>query len=151
VGGVTAAFVEAVVQLGRRGFATLRGGLDPLEWVALAILVVLFVWGEGVRALERRWVPLMIERAASLRAEGARPIHRALAPLYAMSLVDGDLRRVARAWLGVALIVAAVFIVRAFPEPWRGITDLAVGLALSWGLIAIVRQAIDVSRVFDDF
>jgi hypothetical protein len=98
------------------------------------------VWGEGVRALERRWVPGVLARAALLGP--AAPLrHRLLAPLYAMSLVGAPRRTLARAWLGVVLIVLAVFVVRALPEPWRGIVDTAVALALLWGLIAIVRQA----------
>lgn len=139
--GVAALFVEAIVQLGRRGLATVRAGLEPLEWVALAALVVAFVWGEGVRALDRRWVPAVVARASELPGE-ARPRDRALAPLYAMSLIGAERQVLARAWVGVLLIIAAVLAVRALPEPWRGIIDLAVALALLWGLIAIARQAV---------
>lgn len=139
--GVVALFVEAIVQLARRGVATVRAGLEPIEWLMLAALVVAFVWGEGVNALERRWVPRVVTRAAELRS-GGRTIDRALAPIYAMSLIGAERKVLARAWVGVLLIVAAVLLVRALPEPWRGIIDLAVALALSWGLFAIVRQAV---------
>ena len=128
------------MQLGRRGIATLRVGLEPLEWAALIGLVLVFVWGEGVRALEERWVPRMIGRAAEL--DGAtRTRDRVLAPLYAMSLIGAKRSSRLRAWAGVALIVTAVLAVRTMPEPWRGIVDLSVASALLWGLIAIVRQA----------
>lgn len=129
------------MQLGRRGVATLRVGLEPLEWAVLAALVLVFVWGEGVRALEQRWVPRMVARAAQL--DGAsRMVDRVLAPLYAMSLIGATRSSRLRAWGGLALVVTAVLAVRAMPEPWRGIIDLAVALALLWGLVAIVRQAI---------
>ena len=42
----------------------------------------------------------------------------------------------------VPLIVLAVFVVRALPEPWRGIVDAAVAAALLVGLWAIVRGAL---------
>jgi hypothetical protein len=51
-----------------------------------------------------------------------------------------------KAWGGTAAIVAAVILVRNFPEPWRGITDLAVAAALTWGLGAIVAKAPEAFR-----
>lgn len=143
--GVAAVFIEAIVQLSRRGVATLRAGLDPLEWLAFALLFVAFVYGEGVRALARRWVPAMLARARALGP--ASPLHeKLLAPLYAMSLIDASARTLVRAWIGVALIVLAVLAVRALPEPWRGIVDAAVAAALLVGLWAIVRGAFRPAR-----
>lgn len=143
--GVAALFVEGVVQLGRRGIETIRGGLDPLEWIALALLVVAFVYGEGVRALARRWVPATIARAFELGP--ASPwSHKLLAPLHAMTLIGAPARALVRAWIGVALIVLAVFVVRALPEPWRGIVDFAVAGALAVGLAAIVVLAAKAAR-----
>lgn len=140
VAGVGALFIEAIVQLGRRGIATARAGLQPEEWLVLVLLSAAFLYGEGVRALERRWVPGVVQRARELGP--ASPLrHRVLAPLYAMALVGSERRACARAWLGIGLVIGAVLMVRALPEPWRGMIDLAVALALFWGLIAIVRQS----------
>ena len=129
------------MQLGRRAFVTVSHGLEPLEWLALAIVTIGFVYGEGVRALERRWVPRMVTRAAELNP-GAPRLHRVFAPLYAMSLIGAERGPVVRAWLGAAAIVVAVLVVRGLPEPWRGIIDAGVGAALLWGLLAIAREAI---------
>ena len=137
--GVAAIFVEAIVQLGRRGVATMRAGLDPWEWVALVALSIAFLYGEGEQALARRWVPAVIARARAIDP-ATRFLHRALAPLYAMSLIGAPARVLVRAWTGVALIVMAVLIVRAMAEPWRGIVDFAVALALLRGLTAILWQ-----------
>ena len=139
--GVTAVFIEAIVQLARRGVVTVRNGLDPLEWIGFALLLGAFVYGEGVRALARRWVPHMLERAREL-GPGSAIVNRILAPLYAMSLIGAPRRTLARAWLGVGLIVLAVLVVRSMPEPWRGIVDAAVAAALLVGLWAIVRGAL---------
>jgi hypothetical protein len=60
-----------------------------------------------------------------------------LAPLFAMSLVFDTRKAIARAWMGVALIVLAVLAVRLLPHPWRGIVDAGVASALLWGLGAM--------------
>jgi hypothetical protein len=138
--GVIAIFADAIVQLGQRGLTVLRAGLGPGEWLACALITALFLYGEGMRALERRWVPHMIERVHALGDERAILL-RLLAPLYALSLIGAPARVLARAWAGVIGIVLAVLIVRALPEPWRGITDFAVAIALTWGLGAILFQA----------
>lgn len=137
--GVAALFAKACYQLGRRGVLTLQAGLEPLEWLALALLMVVFVYGEGERALGRRWVPRMVARARELGPRSPAS-HRILAPLYAMSLIGAPARTLARAWIGLALVVLAVVIVRHFAEPWRGIVDLAVVGALAWGLVRMAGE-----------
>ena len=143
--GVGLLFSFAVFRLGRRGLETLQTGLDPGEWVALLALTAAFVVGEGRGALQLRWVPRLVRRAADLRT-GARIHHRLLAPLYGMSLVGAPAATLLKAWGGTAAIITAVIVVRAFPEPWRGITDLAVAAALLWGLAAIVAKAPEAFR-----
>lgn len=137
--GVSILFLFAVYRLGSRGLATLEAGLAPVEWLALVLLVIAFVWGEGRGALQLRWVPRMVRRAGALREEGCVR-HRLLAPLYGMSLIAAPAMSLLKAWGGTAAIVTAVILVRSLPEPWRGITDLAVASALLWGLGAIVVE-----------
>jgi len=141
VAGVAAILAEAVVSLAAIGLATLRAGLSPLEWLAFFVCATGFFYGEGVRALQRRWVPFVMRRAASLRHTGST-LDRVLAPLYAMALVGAPRATLLRAWAGVAGIVLAVVVVSRLPAPWRGIVDLSVALALAWGLLAVVRCAI---------
>jgi hypothetical protein len=140
IAGVVALFVEAAWRLAVRGIITVRAGLEPVEWLILILLTAAFVWGEGVRALQRRWIPGVYRRIDALRDE-PRLSYRVLAPLYAMSLIGASRSTLARAWLGVVLIVAAVFIVRALPEPWRGIIDIGVAAALTWGLLVLLYHS----------
>lgn len=140
VGGIVITFATAIFRLGERGYATIRAGLGPAEWLALLFLTIALVYGEGIRALSRRWVPFVIDRAAALRTE-PRLFHRLVGPLYAMGLVGAPRRTALRAWAGVFAIAAAVLIVRALPEPWRGMIDFAVAAALVCGLLAILVQA----------
>lgn len=138
--GVVALFTEAIVNLGRRGLGTVRAGLDGWEWLALLVLTAAFVYGEGVRALQRKWAPRVLARSAAVAGERSLTL-RLLAPLYAMMLVGAPRATLVRAWLGISTIVAAVLLVRALPSPWRGIIDLAVAAALLWGLGALLVGA----------
>jgi len=137
--GVGAVFAWAVWRLGGRGVTTIRSGLDPLEWVVLALLTAAFAYGEGFLALDRRWVPRLVERARRLR-DDRRLFVRALAPLYGLSLIGLGRRELLQGWLGTVAIIAAVLVIRSLPEPWRGIVDFAVAVALAWGLVAVVRR-----------
>ncbi|MBW3553472.1 MAG: hypothetical protein KY466_08180 [Gemmatimonadetes bacterium] len=138
--GVAGILGRAVYALGGRGLATLRQGLGPLELTLLLVLTAALVYGEGVGALQERWVPAVVRRVGELR-RGARRRDVVLAPLYGMGLVGGSRRTTLRSWAGVAAIVVAVLVVRSFPEPWRSIVDLGVAAALAWGTVALLVQA----------
>jgi hypothetical protein len=145
VSGIVFLFAEAAGRLGLRGIAAVRAGLTPFEWLALVLLTAAFVYGEGVRALQRRWAPYVLTRIKRLRTE-PRSVYRMAAPLYAMSLVGPPRSSVLRAWAGVAAIITAILVVSRFPDPWRGIVDLAVASALVWGGIALLVGAGRVMR-----
>lgn len=138
--GVSGLFAAAVYRLGRRGIVAIEAGLTLPEWFALIVLTAAFVYGEGVRAIERRWVPHFIRRARTVRAVPSRLV-RLLAPLYGLSLIAAPWRELARAWAGLAAIAGVVVLVQTFPHPWRGLVDFAVAAALLWGLFAILRRA----------
>jgi len=137
--GVAAVFAWAVYRLGGRGLTTIQGGLAGIEWSVLIALTAAFVYGEGFRTLDRRWVPELVTRALRLREE-RNVLFFVLAPLYGLRLVGSDRAELLRGWLGTGAIVVAVVIVRSFPAPWRGIVDFAVASALAWGLVAILRR-----------
>lgn len=140
VAGLVLLLGSAVFRLGGRGIEAIAGGLTPLEWLALLLVTVVFVVGEGYFALARKWVPRTLGRAAGLRSE-SRLLPRLLAPFHAMGLVFVPWRTALRHWAGVAAIIVAVLIVRAFPDPWRGIVDFAVAAALAVGVIALLARA----------
>lgn len=137
--GVAALFAGATYRLGARGLETIQNGLEPGQWAALAGLLVAFTYGEGIVALDRRWVPRLFERARRLRDE-RRLLVRILAPLYGLSLVGTSRGELVRGWLTTSAIVGAIWLVRSFPDPWRGIIDLSVAVALAWGVVAILRR-----------
>lgn len=140
VTGVAALFLTAAGRLGGRGLETMRAGMTAWQWLALVLLTAAFVYGEGYRALHRRYAPFVVERAGRLGPASSR-LRCVLAPLWAMALVGERSRLVVRAWAGAWAIVVAVVLVRSLPEPWRGIVDFAVAGALFWGFVALLLEA----------
>ncbi len=143
--GVAGLFASAIYRLGTRGVAAIQAGLGWGEWSVLVLLTVAFVYGEGFRALDRRWVPGLVERAVLLR-DDPRLFVRLLAPLYGLSLVGVGRDALIRGWLLTTAILGVVLIVGTLPDPWRGIVDFAVAAALSWGLVAILRRVPEAVR-----
>lgn len=143
--GVVLLFAAAVYRLGGRALETVSAGLGPWEWLALAVLTVVFVYGEGVRALQRRWVPWVIDRLRMLHDE-PRAWYRALAPLHAMAFIGARPRTMAAAWAGSIAIFIAVLVVSRFPAPWRGIVDFAVASALLWATLVLIVTGMRAAR-----
>lgn len=139
LGGLSLTFLQAIARLGTRGVHTITNGLTAFEWAVLVLLTIAFVYGEGVRGIQQHFAPRVVQRLHELFVSRVR--WQLLGPFYLLSLVGVAPRTMLRAWLGVGAIVAAVLIIRALPEPWRGIIDFAVVAALSWGLIAILAAA----------
>jgi hypothetical protein len=137
IGGVAMVFGMAVYRLGIRGVDTVVRGLTPGQWVALLLLTAVFVYGEGIRALQRRYIPHVMRRVELLRTE-PRWWYRLLAPLHALTLIGARTGMLLRSWAGTLAIVLAVAIVRSMPDPWRGIVDVAVASALAWGTLALL-------------
>jgi hypothetical protein len=131
-------FAEAIHRLGERALATVQEGLTPAEWIAFGGSVLVFTWFEGYRALHRRFVPAVVNRAFEVAGRSRGVLGFLAAPLRSLSLLDAGRRELVRAWVSVALIVLAVLVVRALPSPWRGIVDAGVSSALLLGLCSMV-------------
>ena len=87
--------------------------------------------------LPKGFSPRVVVRALHL-ARHPRPIHVALAPLFCMSLFHASKRGLAHAWGVLGMVVVLVTLVRALPQPWRGIIDGGVVIGLGWGAVAII-------------
>lgn len=136
---VAITLAEASLRLGARALITLHSGLTLAEYALFFLSVAAFGYGEGYRALHRRFVPHVIERAILLaRSDMRGPRGFALAPLYVLCLALASRRELVKAWVSVALIVCAVVIVKALPEPYRGIIDAGVAVALGIGLGSLI-------------
>ncbi|HET8938379.1 MAG TPA: hypothetical protein VFN67_33275 [Polyangiales bacterium] len=130
---------EACMRLGARALVTLHSGLSLYESVLFFSSIAAFGYGEGYRALHQRFVPHVIERAILLARSDIRGFRGfSLAALYVLCLVHAERRERVKAWISVALIVCAVVIVKALPEPYRGIIDAGVAVALAIGLGSLI-------------
>jgi iron complex transport system substrate-binding protein len=136
--GVLFPLVQPAVVLSRKGWTnTVAAGMTPSQWIVCAAIVLAFAYGEGWRALARRWSPFIVGRLRSI--DGASPLWmKLLAPAYALGLVGAGKRLLLFAWGGTFAILGAVAIVRAMPYPWRGMIDLGVACALTLGASALV-------------
>ena len=134
--GVVLLFVQACVRLGARTVDALAMPLSGLE-VALSLFWVLFnAYGEGYRAFQLRFSPRVVQRAHAL-AQPSEARYRWLAPLYCMSMVGAPRRSRIIAWGSVVLIALAVAIMSQVPQPYRGIVDGGVVVALIWGILTM--------------
>lgn len=139
--------------VGILGFAIVRlapiaadalGGTYPLgslHWLAVAASLAFFGYTEGYKAFQRQFSPRVVARGLSL-LEPAPPLRLVLAPFFCMGFFGATRRRMIVSWTLTAAIVALVVGVRALPQPWRGIIDLGVVLALGWGAVAILAIAV---------
>jgi hypothetical protein len=141
IGGVAATLLEATARLGYTALRALGAGLTPLQWAAFITAAILLVYFEGHRALQRRFAPAVVTRGLQA-GDALVGMATLLAPLYSISLVGDAPAQRGRTLGGIALIVVAVLLVRQLPQPWRGIVDGAVALALAWGLIALAIEVI---------
>jgi hypothetical protein len=137
---ISGSLMDGIVRLTMRAARAIEAGLTPGQWTASLVIVAALVYVEGYRALQCRFVPMVVSRALCLMEREATARTILEAPLFVLCLVGADRIALFRAWLGLASIAGAVLIVRAFPDPWRGIVDAGVAAALTWGLVALWRQ-----------
>ena len=142
LGGLLLTLVDPIYRL---SLIALEGLTHPeVGPVHLAFAVawsVFMVWAEGVRGFQRSFAPRSVARAFAFARSPRRWIVP-LAPLVAAGLVDATPRRLAASWGVVAAVVVMVLGIRTFPQPFRGLVDLGVALALAYGTAWIVGHAV---------
>ena len=146
VGGVLLLFARAVTRLAPMAWQPLvDGSLSPLQLLAYAAWVVFNGYSEGYRAFQKAFCPRVVGRAHQLAS--APTLARALlAPLYCLSLFHANRRGLTLAWVMLAVIAGLVWLLRITPQPWRGIVDGGVVVALGWGTLAMLFFAAQTLR-----
>ena len=139
--GVLALFARAIVRLAPYAWQPLAdGSLTALHVVLYIVWVAFNAYSEGYRAFQKSFCPRVVGRAHHL-ASNPRPLHALLAPLYCLSLFHANRRGLTVAWVMLAIIALLIWLLRITPQPWRGIIDGGVVVALAWGMLAIVVMA----------
>lgn len=134
--GVIALLGQAAYRLGTRAVEAVSSELSTLQLVLLVVWSVFNLYAEGYRAFQRRFSPRVVVRAFHL-ARNPRPTHVVLAPFYCMALLHSAKRERIVAWSTVVMIMGFILLLRHVPQPWRGIVDAGVVVALLWGAAAI--------------
>lgn len=102
--------------------------------------MLMFAYVEGYKAFQKKFSPLVVVRAMSLKSAGTAAHHVALAPFYSMGLLHATKKRRIVSWsvsIGVAVVVG---VVKRLPYPWRSIVDAGVVSGLSWGIVSILAH-----------
>jgi hypothetical protein len=115
-----------------------RAHAGPFEWLAAAAIALAFAYGEGHLALERRFIPDLVARAATIRGR----VPSLLAPLVAAGLCCVPRAQLVRSWTLVLGIVAMVIAMRLLSPALHAGVDLGVALAMMVGTLALVRQGV---------
>jgi hypothetical protein len=140
--GVLALIAQAMWRLTPLALEPIRANmLTPAQATLYGVWVVLNAYAEGYRGFHKRFSPRVVSRALHLARE-PRALHVLLAPAFCMSLFHATTRGKRVAW-GVTLgVIALVMLVRAAPQPWRGIIDGGVVVGLFLGGISIVYHLV---------
>lgn len=137
VAGVLLLLGQASWRLGTLAWEALQMGLTQLQWAICLSWIVVNAYAEGYRAFQLRFSPRVVARALHL-ARNPRPLHVAFAPLFCMGFFHASKRGMILAWGTTIMVLCFILLLRYVPQPWRGIVDGGVVVALLWGSVAIV-------------
>jgi hypothetical protein len=127
---------SAVYRLSGAALGALSSPWRWHHWAFLFFVVGGMAYAEGYRGFQQRFSPRVAARAKYLMYHPG--VFRALfAPIFCMGFFHATKRRKVTSISVTAGIVVLVLLVRAVPQPWRGIIDLGVVVGLTWGIISI--------------
>jgi hypothetical protein len=131
-------FLQAIFRLGPLALEPLlEGSLNLLQAGLYAFWVVFNAYAEGYRAFQRRFCPRVVERAMVL-AQNPRALHVVFAPFFPMGLFHAKRKARIISYALIAMIVCFIVLLRHTPQPWRGIVDGGVVVALIWGEFSLL-------------
>lgn len=142
LGGVAFMLVEALLRLAPMAWEPIASGeLSSFQWLVYVSWVVFNGYCEGYRGFQRSFSPRAAARAHHVARRGSA-LDVLLAPLFCMSLFHASRRGLTVAWILLIGIVLLVLLVKALPQPWRGIVDGGVVVGLAWGLGSLCLSAV---------
>ncbi len=140
LGGVTVLLVQAVVRLAPIAWEPVEtSSLTPVLWVVYVTWTLMNAYFEGYRGFHLAFVPRVVGRTERLLGEPTL-LRVLLAPLYVIGYFDATKSEKVRAWGVTILVWIAIFVVRRFPQPARGIVDAGVVCGLFLGTLSLVVQ-----------
>ena len=136
IGGISLLFGSALFRLYPHARELWDLPMEWVHWALLAVNLVLFGYVKGYKVLHLRFSTRVAARALYLKSNSTIP--RVLfAPFFCMGYFHTTRKRKIVSYCFTALIVGLIILVRQLKQPWRGIIDAGVVLALGWGLVSI--------------
>jgi hypothetical protein len=137
IAGVLFVLGRAIVRLVPQALMPLRDGPTAGVLALYAASVLFNGYVEGYRAFHKGFAPRVAARALHLRTDRSL-LHAVLAPLFIMAMFHATRRRLIARYVLVFGLVILIWAVRHTPQPWRGIIDAGVVIALSWGCVSLL-------------
>lgn len=143
--GVSALLGSAVVRLWPLVTAAFERETGPLFWLSVVGSLTFFGYAEGYRAFQKQFAPRVVARALTL-TERPSLLRALLAPLFCMGFFAATRRRMLTSWVLTLSLIALVASMRFVPQPWRGVVDLGVVVALLWGIVSMLVLSVAALR-----
>jgi hypothetical protein len=141
VAGVLLLFGRAIWRLAPLAWEPIAdGSLSAMQIGLYAAWVVFNAYSEGYRAFQKAFCPRVVGRAYHV-AQNPTLLQALLAPAYCLSLFHANRRGLTVAWIMLGVIALLVALLRITPQPWRGIIDGGVVVALVWGSVVMLIMA----------
>lgn len=134
---VTFVLGEAIWRLTPLALAPWLDGSLSLPLKALWIVwFVINAYFEGYRGFQQRFSPRVVARAAYL-GDHPTPLRVVLALPFVLSMFYAKRSQLIFRWTFLCALYTLIYFVKFLPQPWRGILDGGVVVALAWGLGAV--------------
>ncbi len=135
--GVCGTLITAIFRLSPVIAASLKMELTAFHYACYGASLVFFGYTEGYKAFQKQFSPRVVARALTL-VHRPKPLRILLAPLFCMGFFGANKKRLIVSWVLAAGIIGLIKLVGITPQPWRGMIDLGVVVALGWGVAAIL-------------
>lgn len=134
--GVTLLLSTAIYRLAPLAIASFSEQLDVVHYASYALSIFFLGYSEGYKAFQKQFSPRIAARARYLAAHPT-VLRVLLAPPFCMGMFHATRKRLILSWSVALGVMVLVVLVGRLAQPWRGIVDLGVVVALAWGMIAM--------------
>jgi hypothetical protein len=107
------------------------------HWAVLVLNITLAAYLKGYRGFQKGLSPRVAARAKYLHNH-PHVLRALLGPLYCMGYFHIVKKKQIVTILMTAGMVILILLVRLLNQPWRGIIDAGIVIALSWGFITLL-------------
>lgn len=141
IGGVLMLLGMAVIKLTPPTIEAFDYSLSWYHWLVLVLNTAIVLYFKGYRALHLALAPRIAARAVFL-SQNPTPLRVLLAPFFCIGYFQ-IIKKKKIATYGMTVgMVALILLVRSFPQPWRGVVDLAVTGGLTIGFLSVILRTV---------